>query len=72
VASPVATTIEHRWYRNDRLHQTVSLRVRPSGQAGYRTYSRVTVGAERTGSWRVELRAADGTVLREEQFVVSP
>jgi hypothetical protein len=70
VRAPSETTIEHRWYRNNRLHQTSRLRVRPGGTSGYRTFSRVTVGAGRAGDWSVELRAADGTLLRELHFAV--
>ena len=64
------TTIEHRWYRGDALHQRVSLRVAANTGAGYRTFSRNTVGADRTGTWRVELRDAAGAVLHEQTFVV--
>jgi len=70
VASPADTTIEHRWYRNERLHRVVSLHVRANQRSGYRTYSRMTVSAERTGDWRVELRTAGGTILREQRFTV--
>ncbi len=70
VISAADTTIEHRWYRNDRLHQNVTLQVRANG-AGYRTYSRTTISPERAGDWRVELRAADGTVLHEERFSIA-
>jgi hypothetical protein len=65
-----ATRVEHRWYLAGRLHQVMRLRVPPSGSAGYRTFSSNTVIPERTGEWKVELRAADGTVLHEERFVV--
>jgi hypothetical protein len=64
------TTVEHRWYRADRLHQTMRLRVPPNPGNGYRTFSSNTVSAERAGDWRVEMRAADGSVLHEERFVV--
>jgi hypothetical protein len=30
----------------------------------------MTVGPDRTGQWRVELRSEDGRVLREEHFIV--
>ena len=70
VASPADTTIEHRWYRNERLHQVVSLHVRANQRSGYRTYSRMTVSAERTGDWRVELRTAGGTILHEQRVTV--
>jgi hypothetical protein len=64
------TTVEHRWYDGDRMHQVMRLRVTPSPGNGYRTFSATTVSPERAGDWKVELRAADGTVLHEERFVV--
>lgn len=64
------TTVEHRWYRDDRLSQSVQLRVQASPGNGYRTYSRRTVSAENAGNWRVEVRAKDGSILHEERFVV--
>jgi hypothetical protein len=67
IRSPRATTVEHRWYRDDALVQSVRLRLGANPGAGYRTYSRNTVSA---GTWRVELRASDGTVLHEARFTV--
>jgi len=64
------TTIEHRWYREDRLRQSVELRIRANPGSGYRTYTRQTVTAENAGNWRVELRTKDGSLLWEERFVV--
>jgi Protein of unknown function (DUF2914)/Tetratricopeptide repeat len=64
------TTVEHRWYRENRVHQVMRLRVSASPSTGYRTFSGNTVSPERAGEWKVELRAADGTVLHEERFVV--
>jgi hypothetical protein len=64
------TTVEHRWYRDDRLSQSVDLRIQASPGSGYRTYSRRTVSAENAGNWRVEVRTKDGSVLHEERFVV--
>jgi hypothetical protein len=63
------TAVEHRWYYGDRLHQTMRLNVRGS-RDGYRTYSRNTVAPGRTGEWKVELRASDGSLLQEEHFVI--
>jgi hypothetical protein len=71
IATRTNTTVEHRWYHEGRLHRTARLAVRTSGINGYRTFSRTTVSPERAGAWTVELRAADGTVLREERFVVA-
>jgi hypothetical protein len=65
-----ATTVEHRWYRGERVHQVMRLRITPSPGNGYRTFSGNTVSPERAGEWKVELRAADGTVLHEKRFVV--
>lgn len=65
------TTVEHRWYRGDRVHQVMKLRVAPTPGSGYRTFSSNTVSAERAGDWKVELRAADGTVLQEQRFVIN-
>ena len=72
VASPVDATIEHRWYREDRLVRTVPLRVRANPREGFRTYSRTTVTADRAGAWRVELRNPDGDILQEARVTVSP
>jgi len=69
VVSERATTVQHRWYFGDQVRQTVMLSIQPNG-AGYRTYSRTTISADRAGEWRVELRTEDGRVLREERFTV--
>jgi hypothetical protein len=68
IKSATATTVQHRWYRDDRLRQSVELAVSPNTKEGYRTYSKSTVSG--AGQWRVELRGKDGTVLREERFLV--
>ncbi len=70
IKSPTDTTVEHRWYSGDGLIQTVELRVRANTGPGYRTYSRNTIGIERAGTWRVELRTEAGVLLHEERFVV--
>jgi hypothetical protein len=68
--SPVDTTVQHRWYRGDRLRQVVELRVRANTTGGYRTYSRNTVNDYDQAEWRVELRTTDGTLLKETRFTV--
>jgi hypothetical protein len=68
--SPTVTTVQHRWYRGDRLHRVVNLPVRVNTVDGYRTYSRTTVDSKGGSNWRVELRTKDGAVLHEERFVV--
>jgi hypothetical protein len=72
LAAPTATTVEHRWYRDGRLHQAVSLRVSANPQRGYRTYSRIAIGSGRAGAWRAELRSSGGAILHAEQFSVAP
>ena len=68
--APRDTTVQHRWYRDNQLYQSVDLRVRANATNGYRTYSRYTVNRQSTGSWRVELRSMDGTLLHQEKFAV--
>jgi hypothetical protein len=69
LVSTAETTVEHRWYHDERLHQRVELRIR-ANESGFRTYSRMTINAERAGRWKVELRTADGRVLHEKDFSV--
>jgi hypothetical protein len=68
--SATSTTVEHRWLRENRVRQSVALRVRASPGDGYRTYSRRTLGEVESGRWRVEVRSDDGTVLDAREFVV--
>jgi hypothetical protein len=67
VASPRDTTIEHRWYRDDRLEQRVPLRIR-ANPSGFRTYSQTRIS--RPGKWKVEVRSQDGQLLDEKTFAV--
>ena len=69
VKSPSVMAIQHRWYQGNRLDHTVNFRIQPS-DIGYRTYSRMTMDEGSAGPWRVELRTADGVLLREERFSV--
>jgi hypothetical protein len=68
VKSPADTSIVHRWYRGERLRQTVTLRIRANPAEGYRTYSRQTVTGP--GDWRVEVSSVDGRTLHEQRFAV--
>jgi hypothetical protein len=68
--SPRAATVEHRWYRNDRIDHRARLRIGSNTGDGYRTFSRNTIAAAEAGDWRVELRTADGTLLHEARFTV--
>jgi len=69
--SATDTSVEHRWYRNDKLSQSVTLHVGATA-SGYRTYSRMTASPDRPGTWRVEVRGAGGAVLDQKTFVVGP
>jgi hypothetical protein len=62
--------VEHRWYRDGRVHQVMRLRVTAGPRNGFRTFSSTTIRPERAGDWRVEVRAPDGTSLQEERFVI--
>jgi hypothetical protein len=64
------TTVEHRWYRGERVQLVRRLRVAASPGRGFRTFSSNTVSPERAGDWKVELRGADGTVLWDGHFVI--
>jgi hypothetical protein len=68
IKSPKDVKILHRWYHGERLRQAVELTIRANPGSGYRTFSRQSVND--SGEWRVELRASDGTLLREERFTV--
>jgi hypothetical protein len=70
VKSTGATTLQHRWYRGDRLQQSVDFHVEPSSKVGYRVFSRYTMKDDSAGTWRVELRTKDGLLLHEERFLV--
>jgi DUF2914 family protein/tetratricopeptide repeat protein len=60
-------TVVHRWYHEGALRQSVTLAIRANATEGYRTYSQQTVNA---GTWRVEVRGTDGSLLHAQQFVV--
>jgi hypothetical protein len=70
VTSTTATTVQHRWYRDNRLHQSIKFHVQASPSVGYRTYSSNTMNNQSAGSWRVELTTEDGVLLHEERFSV--
>jgi hypothetical protein len=70
VKSTSATTIQHRWYRDNRLYQSVELRVQASPRVGDRAFSRTMMTSDSGGEWRVELRTETGVLLHEERFSV--
>jgi hypothetical protein len=70
LASPVDTSVVHRWYHGDQLRQAVELEIRANTASGYRTFSRYRIGPDGAGDWRVEIRSPGGSLLHEERFVV--
>ena len=68
IKSTSATTIQHRWYQDNRLRQSVDLRIEANQTAGYRTFSRYLMQIDSGGNWRVEVRSQDGVLLDEERF----
>jgi Protein of unknown function (DUF2914)/Tetratricopeptide repeat len=70
VTSTSAITVQHRWYRDNRLNHSVDLPLQPSPTIGYRSFSRNTMNSDSVGNWRVELRTEDGVLLHEERFSV--
>src|SRR5947207_7272254 len=63
-------TVEHRWYRGERVQQVIRLRLAASPGRGYRTFRSTTVSPERAGDWKIELRGGDGTGLWEKHFAI--
>lgn len=60
-------SVHHVWFHGDQQVADVELRV---GGSPWRTYSRKTVPADWTGAWHVEVRDANGTVLKRLEFTV--
>lgn len=67
IKTPAHQTVEHHWYRDDRLQRVVALRIQANQRNGFRTYSRTAVDP---GDWRVEVRTRDGALLHSERFIV--
>jgi hypothetical protein len=70
IASARDATVVHRWYRDESLQMSSELQIRANMNAGYRTYSRLTIDPGRSGQWRVEIQTTDGKVLHEARFTV--
>lgn len=62
-----STTISHVWYLNDEEKASVDLSVR--GKT-WRTWSSKRIPKEWDGTWKVEVKSADGSVLMIKEFVV--
>lgn len=67
VGAAPGTQIQHVWFQGDTERARVSLNI---GSANWRTWSSKTIPADWTGSWRVEVQTADGTVLETLSFTV--
>jgi hypothetical protein len=67
LSGPAPTTIKHVWYYGEKKVNTVELEIAGSP---WRTWSYGTVGADKTGSWKVEIQDAAGTVLKTLTFEV--
>ena len=62
-----ATTIKHVWYFGDTVVHTMELSL---GGSPWRTWSNKTIPATWTGTGKVEVQDASGTVLKTVNFVV--
>jgi Protein of unknown function (DUF2914) len=61
------TVVRHLWFYGDRLMSEVSL---PVKRINWRTFSWKTIQPEWTGSWRVDVTAEDGTLLKSVSFSI--
>ena len=60
-------TLNHVWFYGDTEVGNVPLSI---GGSPWRTWSRKTIPIEAAGAWHVEIRNADGTVLKRIDFTV--
>ena len=67
LGAEAGTQIQHVWYHGDEERARVSLNL---GGPNWRTWSSKTIVPEWTGSWRVEVQTADGTVLETVSFTI--
>lgn len=67
VTGAEGTEITHAWYKGDEKMSEVKLAVKFSST---RTWSYKTIPADGSGDWRVDVVAADGTVLKSLSFKV--
>lgn len=61
------TTVSHVWYLNDEEKASVDLSVK--GKT-WRTWSSKRIPPEWDGTWKVEVKSAEGNVLMSKEFVV--
>jgi hypothetical protein len=67
VTGGAGQTLNHVWFYGDTEVANVPLTI---GGSPWRTWSRKTIPVEATGAWRVEIRDAAGTVLKQLDFTV--
>jgi hypothetical protein len=67
VTGGAGQTLNHVWFYSDTEVANVPLTI---GGSPWRTWSRKTIPVEATGAWRVEIRDAAGTVLKQLDFTV--
>jgi hypothetical protein len=62
--------IQHRWYYNDDLQSTVSLKI---GSASWRTYSAKSIPSVYTGEWIVAIvNSKNEEVIKVVKFFIKP
>lgn len=61
------TSITHVWYHGDEKKAEVHLKV---GAIRWRTWSLKQIMKEWAGKWRVEVKSAENTVIRTEEFEI--
>ena len=65
-----SSEIQHRWYYNDDLQSTVSLKIK---SASWRTYSAKSIPAVYTGEWMVAIvNTKNEEVLKTCKFFIKP
>lgn len=67
VGADDTTTVVHRWYHGDTRVAEVELVVKSSN---WRTWSRKRMMPEWSGQWKVEVVAADGSVIASKEFTL--
>jgi hypothetical protein len=67
VTGAAGQTLNHVWFHGDTEVANVPLTI---GGSPWRTWSRKTIPVEAAGAWRVEIRDAAGTVLKQLDFTV--
>ncbi len=67
VGAQAEVEVVHVWYHNDMEMARVPLRV---GSDNWRTWSSKNIEPSWTGQWRVDVEAADGTVIESISFTV--